>query len=117
MNKPSKNMPLPGGAALERQNLRDRVNACLASGQFADAVALLEAPLQRNPRDAEILRLCAMVQHRAGHGGAAAHFAERAEAIESHPNTIMIVDVGVRPRGAGEGRWACGASHGNVARR
>jgi tetratricopeptide (TPR) repeat protein len=91
MRGSSRNTPAAGGAALERQNLRDRVNACLASGQFAEAVALLEAPLQRNPRDAEILRLCAMVQHRAGHGGAAAHFAERAEAIESHPNTIMIV--------------------------
>ncbi len=91
MNRASKNTSTPGGLALERQNLRDRVAAYMASGQFAEALALLDKPLQRNPRDAEILRMCAMIQHRAGLGSAAVHFAERAEAIESHPNTIMIV--------------------------
>ncbi|MFM7807445.1 MAG: hypothetical protein ACKPEA_05880, partial [Planctomycetota bacterium] len=82
---------MPGGAAPERQNLRDRVNACLASGQFAEGVALLEEPLRQHPRDAEILRLAADVLYRAWNSGQAAHFAERAEAVESHPATMLIV--------------------------
>jgi thioredoxin-like negative regulator of GroEL len=63
----------------------------LAWGLFAGAAPLLEAPLQRNPRDAEILRMCALAHHRAGHGPVAAHYAERADAIEPHPNTTMIL--------------------------
>ena len=91
MAKPFKNPSAPGAVSLERHNLRERVNALAAAGQFAEAIELLETPLTRAPRDADLLRMRAMVEHRAGRGGAAAHFAERAEAIETHPNTIMIV--------------------------
>jgi len=91
MLPPRSDLGSPNARSSARHHLHERVQALAASGQFAEAIALLEAPLRQHPRDAEILRLAADVLYRAGNAGQAAHFAERAEAVESHPATILIV--------------------------
>lgn len=63
----------------------------MTSRQFAEALALIEKTLRRKPHDAGCLRLGAEVLHRAGSVGQAAQFAERAEAVESHPLTMLII--------------------------
>lgn len=55
----SRNTPAAGGAALERQNPRDRVNACLASGQFAEALSRCRTLLEMYPGDIDARLLMA----------------------------------------------------------
>jgi tetratricopeptide (TPR) repeat protein len=67
------------------------VQALLGERKFEDAVAMLEPLLRLNPRDAECLRLRAVAEQLAGRIAVAAQYAERAEAIESHPDTLVIL--------------------------
>ncbi|MDI9411824.1 MAG: tetratricopeptide repeat protein, partial [Bacteroidia bacterium] len=91
MLPPRSDLGSPNARSSTRHHLHERVQALAASGQFAEALSLLEEPLRQHPRDAEILRLAAEVLYRAGNAVQAAHLAERAEAIESHPATMLIV--------------------------
>ena len=91
MLPPRTNPTSPSTRAAARHHLQERVQALASSGQFAEAIALLEEPLRQHPRDAELLRMGADVLYRAGNAGQAAHLAERAEAVESHPATMLIV--------------------------
>ena len=91
MRKPFNDRPFAASGSPERQRFRERFDDLLRSRRFDEAIALLEARLRLNPRDGECLRLRAVAEQLAGRPAVAAMFAERSEAIESHPDTLVIL--------------------------
>jgi len=61
------------------------------AGKLDQAMELTEPHVGLASRDAEMLRLRALLERQAGRMGAAAHFATRAEAIEPHPDTLLLL--------------------------
>ena len=90
-HKSKKIPPAASETSPARQHLRARVGVLLDASKFDEAIALIESQLRLNPRDAECLRLLAVAEQLAGHLSAAAQYAERSEAIESHPDTLVIM--------------------------
>jgi tetratricopeptide (TPR) repeat protein len=91
MRDPHTRPSSPASASPERQHARQRLDALLRARKFGEAAELLDARLRLNPRDGECLRLRAVVDQLAGRTASAAHYAERSEAVESHPDTLVIL--------------------------
>ena len=77
--------------ALERQNDLGRVQDLARSGRLEDAIAATERHVGKGSRDAEFLRIRALLERGAGRRGLAMHFATRAEELESHPDSLVLV--------------------------
>ncbi len=90
---PSPRKPIGSGLRpeLERQNDRARAEQLAVAGRLDEARAVLEKHVGPGSRDAEFLRMRAMVDRASGRIGAAHAFALRAEGIESHPDSLVIV--------------------------
>jgi hypothetical protein len=76
---------------LERGNDLARTQTLAQSGRIDDAIAATDRHVGQGSRDAEFLRIRAMLEQTAGRRGLAAAFAARAEAVESHPDSLMIL--------------------------
>jgi hypothetical protein len=107
MCKPSKDNTPPGAASPERLRPRDRIESLVRSGLHDEAVAVLEAQLRRSPRDAEALRLCARIEQQRDGQGMGILLAEKAEAIESHPDSLTLVARGRMSAGRTDEALAC----------
>jgi tetratricopeptide (TPR) repeat protein len=93
MKQPSKpSNPLVAASA--RQSLRERIESLARSGSPLEAIALTEPHVRVGSRDAEMLRIRAVLELQAQRVGLAQAFAARAEAIESHPQSLLLVAQG-----------------------
>ena len=86
------NPPRPTAAPnMERQNDLQRIGALAQSGKWAEAIAATERWLKPGSRDAEFMRVRAVLEDRAQRFGIAVHWATAAEALASHPDTLAIL--------------------------
>ncbi len=76
---------------MQRENDRVRTLAFAARGRLDDAVAVTQAYVRPHSKDAEFLRLRAQLEHQAGRIGMAVEFAMRAEQVETHPDSLLIL--------------------------
>lgn len=96
---PSPRKPIGTGMRppLERGNDLARTQTLAQSGRIDEAIAATDRHVGQGSRDAEFLRIRAMLEQTAGRRVLAVAFAARAEAVESHPDSLMILaraDVG-----------------------
>jgi tetratricopeptide (TPR) repeat protein len=77
--------------ALERDNDRARVQELARSGRVDEAIAATERHVGQGSRDAEFLRMRALLEQHAGRRVGALAFAMRAEQLESHPDSLTIL--------------------------
>ena len=68
-----------------------RIEMLAHSGRLDEAIALTERHVRLGSKDAEFLRVRALLEQRAGRMGAGYHYASAAEAIESHPDTLLFL--------------------------
>jgi tetratricopeptide (TPR) repeat protein len=94
MKHPQKSSRAIQSAGAARQALRDRLSLLTREGKLDEATALTEPHVRVGSRDAEMLRYRAMLEQRAGRIGLAIAFAERAEALETHASTLMLIAQG-----------------------
>ena len=76
---------------MERQNDLQRISNLAQSGKWAEAIAATERWLKPGSHDAEFMRVRAMLEDRAQRFGLAVHWATAAEALASHPDTLVIL--------------------------
>ena len=106
--------------ALERENDRARAVTLAQAGQLEQAITATERHVGPGSRDAEFLRLRAMLERHAGHVAAAHAFASRCEAIESHPDSLLILaqvemNAGLTDSAVARARAALAMSPGNLS--
>lgn len=94
MKQPPKTSASSIDATTARQALRDRIDLLTSGGRADEAIALTEPHVRLGSRDGEMLRCRAMLEQHAGRMGLAIAFAERAEALETHPGTLMLLAQG-----------------------
>ena len=87
-NKPARPTAAP---SMERQNDLQRISILAQSGKWAEAIAATERWLKPGARDAEFMRVRAVLEDRAQRFGMAVHWATAAEALASHPDTLVIL--------------------------
>jgi hypothetical protein len=76
---------------MERQNDLQRISHLAQSSKWAEAIAATERWLKPGTRDAEFMRVRAVLEDRAQRFGMAVHWATAAETLASHPDTMVIV--------------------------
>ncbi len=76
---------------MERQNALQRISNLAQSGKWAEAITATERWLKPGSRDADFMRVRAMLEDRAQRFGLAVQWATAAEAIASHPDTLVIL--------------------------
>ena len=87
-NKPTRPTAAP---SMERQNDLQRISHLAQSGKWAEAIAATERWLKPGTRDAEFMRVRAVLEDRAQRFGLAVHWATAAEGLASHPDTLVIL--------------------------
>jgi len=91
MKHPAKPSKSSVDTTTARQTLRDRIDLLGREGKADEAIALTEPHVRVGSRDGEMLRYRALLEQRAGRMGLAIAFAERAEALETHASTLMLL--------------------------
>jgi tetratricopeptide (TPR) repeat protein len=93
-----KQPPKPSKSGIDstaaRHALRDRIELLARQGKTEEAIALVEPQVRVGSRDGEMLRYRALLEQQAGRMGLAIAFAERAEAMETHASTLMLIAQG-----------------------
>lgn len=95
----------------DRDRSLQSIRSLLAEGRLADARAAAEIHVRAHRRDAAGLRLRALLEDRCGNTQAASESAQRAEAIEPHPDSLCVLgDIARRQGRSDDAIAACRAA-------